>query len=200
MTKYFIDTEFIDDGKVIDLISIGIVSSDGREYYAQSVEFEGSEANAWVQEHVFPHLDLGCSCFTVDSRRAVEDMKLNHLLGNVKQHRKLYPKCPWRWRSEIAQEIKAFCNPEQYGRPEFIGWCASFDFVVLCQLFGTMMDLPVDWPHYIKDLQHVLDDRSWTDDMLPEQEGNAHNALADAKHIKRLWTFLDEWHGRGVKV
>lgn len=32
--KYFLDTEFHEDGKTIDLISIGIVAEDGREYYA----------------------------------------------------------------------------------------------------------------------------------------------------------------------
>lgn len=32
--KYFLDTEFIEDGVTIDLISIGIVSDDGREFYA----------------------------------------------------------------------------------------------------------------------------------------------------------------------
>lgn len=32
--KYFYDTEFHDDGQTIDLISIGIVADDGREYYA----------------------------------------------------------------------------------------------------------------------------------------------------------------------
>jgi uncharacterized protein YjfI (DUF2170 family) len=37
--KYFYDTEFIDNGRIIDLISIGVVAEDGREYYAISTEF-----------------------------------------------------------------------------------------------------------------------------------------------------------------
>lgn len=36
--KYFFDTEFIEDGRTIDLVSIGIVCEDGREYYAVSAE------------------------------------------------------------------------------------------------------------------------------------------------------------------
>jgi hypothetical protein len=40
MTKYFFDTEFDEDGKTIELISIGIKCADGREYYAVSREFE----------------------------------------------------------------------------------------------------------------------------------------------------------------
>jgi hypothetical protein len=31
--KYFLDTEFIEDGKTIDLISIALVAEDGREIY-----------------------------------------------------------------------------------------------------------------------------------------------------------------------
>ena len=35
--KYFYDTEFIDDGHTINLISIGIVAEDGHEYYANVI-------------------------------------------------------------------------------------------------------------------------------------------------------------------
>lgn len=55
--KYFYDCEFVEDGKTIDLISIGIVAEDGRVYYAQSAEFlEHGKPNEWVQQHVIPCL------------------------------------------------------------------------------------------------------------------------------------------------
>lgn len=54
--KYFVDTEFIEDGKTIDLISIGIVAEDGRELYFVSSEFDASKANDWVKENVLSHL------------------------------------------------------------------------------------------------------------------------------------------------
>lgn len=57
MTRYFIDTEFIENGSTIDLISIGIVAEDGREYYAESNEFDWGKASQWVRENVFPHLN-----------------------------------------------------------------------------------------------------------------------------------------------
>ena len=53
---YFYDTEFIEDGQTIDLVSIGIVASDGREYYAVSTDADLSRANPWVKKHVLPHL------------------------------------------------------------------------------------------------------------------------------------------------
>lgn len=42
--RYFYDTEFIDDGRTIELISIGMVSEDGREYYAVSTAFDPQQA------------------------------------------------------------------------------------------------------------------------------------------------------------
>jgi len=41
--RYWYDTEFIEDGSTIDLISIGIVAEDGREYYAISTEFSAKK-------------------------------------------------------------------------------------------------------------------------------------------------------------
>lgn len=54
--KYFYDTEFNEKPGTIDLISIGIVAEDGREYYAVSNEFNIEDTNQWVKENVIPHL------------------------------------------------------------------------------------------------------------------------------------------------
>lgn len=54
--RYFYDTEFIEDGTTIELISIGIVAEDGREYYAVSTDFDPSRANPWVRENVLEKL------------------------------------------------------------------------------------------------------------------------------------------------
>jgi hypothetical protein len=54
--RYFYDTEFIDDGRTIELISIGVAAEDGREYYAVSSEFAPDRAGSWVRSHVLPKL------------------------------------------------------------------------------------------------------------------------------------------------
>ena len=54
--RYFYDTEFIEDGSTIELVSIGIVGEDGSEYYAVSTDFDPSKANAWVRENVLDKL------------------------------------------------------------------------------------------------------------------------------------------------
>lgn len=145
--KMFFDTEFVEDGRTIDLISIGIVSEDGREYKAISAEFDLQKAKShpFVSKHVLPHLDSA-------------DF--------------------WKKRETIAEEIKAFVGDE----PEFWADFASYDWVALCQLYGTMMDLPKGWPFFCRDVQQfrkMLNVPKFT--VLNHGE---HDALADAKECK----------------
>ena len=44
--RYFYDCEFIEDGRVIDLVSIGVVDEYGREFYAVSTEFDATRGGA----------------------------------------------------------------------------------------------------------------------------------------------------------
>jgi hypothetical protein len=55
--KYWIDTEFIERPYSIDLISLGLVAEDGREFYAESSEVDWSKASLWTQQHVRPQLE-----------------------------------------------------------------------------------------------------------------------------------------------
>jgi hypothetical protein len=53
------DAEFHEDGRTIDLISIGMVREDGAEYYAISADFDlqRAQAHPWLAQHVLPLLD-----------------------------------------------------------------------------------------------------------------------------------------------
>ena len=54
--RFWFDTEFIEDGRTIDLISIGVFSEDRRKFYAEVAECDLSRADQWVKNNVFPHL------------------------------------------------------------------------------------------------------------------------------------------------
>lgn len=54
--RYFYDSEFIEDGRTIELISIGVVCEDGREFYAVSTDFDPKRAGKWVRQNVLPKL------------------------------------------------------------------------------------------------------------------------------------------------
>ena len=54
--RYFYDCEFIEDGRIIDLVSIGVVDENGREFYAISTEFDDRAAVPWVRRNVLDRL------------------------------------------------------------------------------------------------------------------------------------------------
>jgi len=56
VTRYFYDCEFIEDGRTIELVSIGVAADDGREYYAISAEFDPGRAGLWVRRNVLDKL------------------------------------------------------------------------------------------------------------------------------------------------
>lgn len=157
--RYWYDTEFIENGSTIDLLSIGIVAEDGRELYMQTPRAAFLRAhpdrctNEWVRDNVLPHL----------------------LLGEVPH-------------SKMRELLVDFCLVEKYGKPEFWGYYSAYDHVALCQIFGTMMELPTDWPMYTCDIKQLCD--SLGNPKLPEQGKGEHNALADAKWNKTAFEFL----------
>jgi hypothetical protein len=181
--RIWYDTEFIDDGKTIDLISIGMFAEDGREYYAQSVEFNPGKASDWVNEHVISHLPI-CLWLSPDS---LEASIHHHRHGKCPRYSN---GCPWRSRVQIANEVADFCNPEIHGKPEFWTYYGAYDHVALAQLFGPMIGLPPGWPMYSMDIKQWC--KMLGDPNLPEQGKGEHNALADAKWNKLAWEFLKE--------
>ena len=72
VARYFYDCEFIEDGRTIELISIGVIAADGREFYAVSTEFDPGRANQWVRRHVLDKLPSPCDR-SWRSRAAIRD-------------------------------------------------------------------------------------------------------------------------------
>jgi hypothetical protein len=95
----------------------------------------------------------------------------------------------YRHRGEIAEEIEEFVGD----KPEFWGYYCDYDWVVLCQLYGTMVDLPKGWPMFCLDVKQL----AWMlgNPKLPKQDPDAeHQALNDALWTKAAWEFLlDFW-------
>ncbi len=139
--RIFFDTEFLEDGRTIDLISIGMVRDDGKTYYAERAEcdMERVRSDPWLAENVVPHLS-----------------------GEVTPE------------DRMVADILEFVGLN----PEFWAYYGDYDWVVLCQLFGRMIDLPATWPMYCRDLKQVLDEQEMEAPPAPDDE---HSALADAK-------------------
>lgn len=165
--KFFIDTEFIEDGKTIDLISIGIVAEDGREFYAMNSDCDWTKASDWVKENVLNHLPL----------KPEDKPKAEYLLQG------------WRHHRHIGGDVIKFIDNDP--KPEFWAYYADYDWVVFCQLFGTMMDLPDSFPMYCRDIKQECDRLG--NPKLPEQGKGEHNALDDARWNQQAYNFLSTY-------
>ncbi|MDJ0594419.1 MAG: 3'-5' exoribonuclease [Pleurocapsa sp. MO_226.B13] len=200
--KFFLDTEFIEDGKTIDLISIGIVSDANHKYYACNSDCDLSKANNWVKENVINQLPPKKEPSGIRGARVYTE----HLA--------------WRSQEQIAVEVVRFVKTkcvdlshlsnteyanlvnnktllwelELDSKPEFWGYYADYDWVVFCQLFGTMMDLPTGFPMYCKDLKQECD--RYGNPRLPKQKHGKHNAVEDAKWNRYIYHYLQNFQKR----
>jgi hypothetical protein len=158
--KFWYDTEFYEDGKTIDLISIGIVAENGRELYLENSEFDWSRVpeDHFVVEHVKPHLD-------------------NHLYGEPKKDIAEQVKLFIQNGSYHAENN------------ELWGYYSSYDHVVLAQLFGRMVDMPEGIPWFTRDLKQWAEHLEY-DQPFPIQGAGEHHALADARWNRTLYTTL----------
>jgi hypothetical protein len=83
----------------------------------------------------------------------------------------------WVSRLQIRDEILAFIGKDP--KPRFWAWFGAYDWVLFCQLFGGMLNLPKKWPQFLLDLkqEHELAGRP----VLPRQMDGERDALEDAK-------------------
>jgi 3'-5' exoribonuclease-like protein len=161
-SEFFFDTEFIENGSTIIPLSIGIVSEDGRELYLEwhRTPEELATANEFVQTNVFPHL----AYMNEDYRFVHEAHHIRELLV------------------EFVTGVKF---------PRLWAWYATYDWMVLCQMFGNMTDLPEHFLYFPMDLRAIVE---WEGGQkryaFPKQQGTAHNALEDAKHLKVMYDIV----------
>lgn len=94
----------------------------------------------------------------------------------------------WKTRAQIREDILHFIPPKA-GRPRFWTYFGSYDWVVFCQLFGKMIDLPLHFPKYTMDLKQLSTEKG--DPIHPPQTGTQHNALSDACWNRELHLYLE---------
>ena len=188
--RYFVDTEFIEDGRTIDLISIGIVCEDGREYYAISTEFDPKKASRWVKDNVLSKLPPRHVNPIYESPRIREESRAWKLRSQIKQEiLQFIGEPPELWANYSAHDFVAFS--QLMSLSEFTNTRHIFNFFGLLQAkkYNPMVEnYPSGYPYYCNDIQQ------WCNQLgnpkLPELSEGEHHALIDAKWNKRAWEFL----------
>ena len=99
-------------------------------------------------------------------------------------------------RPELSREHAAKAVVDFVGldpSPVFWAYYADYDWVLLCQLFGRMIDLPAHFPKYCMDLQQWWIQVGHPKDAKPEKPREEHNALADA-----YWNRAFYWNLKSI--
>lgn len=163
MARYIYDCEFIEDGRRIDLISIGVVCDDGREFYAISTEFDEREAGEFVRKHVLDKLPSPSDKAWMS--RAAITQRLEEFFNAGEGPVEL-----WAWMA--AYDHVALCGL----------WGAMPALPHNIPRFTR--DIRQEWervgkptqPPRPENLHHALEDARWARDimvMLDSREGNA---------------------------
>lgn len=163
--RYFLDTEFIEDGRTIDLISIGIAADDGRTYYAENSDCDLARASDWVRENVFPHL--------TGSRKPCHNIAeevvafTTHAVGAVESRPRFWGYyCDYDWVALCQLYGKMIDLPRQFPK-----YC--LDLKQLCYHLGDP-DLPRNQSvehHALADAEWIKDTFHWLHDRASALRG-----------------------------
>lgn len=176
---YFYDTEFLERGPhhPIDLISLGLKRGrDGALYYAVSSEFDmhaawhhaGPNGDYWLRRNVLQQLPLV--------------MHNNEIYLDELGTPKLDTNHPAvKTRAQICHDLMEVLELGHRLHRRLWAWYADYDHVVLCQLWGTMSQLPYGMPMFTHDLKQIVDMAGNPE--MPRQTEGFHNSLADAEHL-----------------
>src|SRR3954464_10520719 len=114
--RYFYDCEFIEDGRTVALISIGVVDEKGREFYAVSTEFDDSRAIPWVRRNVLDRLPSPADPPCRSRQRTCAPP------GGAPRASASAAPCtlPWPSRCTPSTPTRSSCGP---GTPPTTTWC-----------------------------------------------------------------------------
>lgn len=198
--KLFFDTEFTGLRKDTTLISIGIISEDGRKFYAEFLDYAYSQVTPWIKENVIDHLRFQAPSSGEDhysiASRAERNLPGNDLFSawNLEMN---------GTKEVIREALKHWLS--QFYTVQFVSDVCHYDFVLLVDLLtggGTALDLPENISAVCHDINqdiaawYEISDRDAFDknreQILDEETGyhvigDKHNSLYDAEIIREIY-------------
>ena len=180
--KIFFDTEFTGLHKGTTLISLGMISEDGKKFYAEFDDYDRSQVTDWINQNVLAHR----WCL---SGRFDWDIPSYYVYGDK-----------GRVKHILSQYL------EQFDEVELVSDCSNYDMTLFIDIFGTAFDLPKNVCPVCYDLNqdiakfHEVNGRTAFD--ISREEilnthnikilGQKHNALYDAEVIMALYNIINK--------
>lgn len=157
--KLFFDTEFAGLRKDTTLISIGIVSEDGRKFYAELTDYNENQCNKWINQNVvknlhLPHIPWHSKC-TENIKKLEEDGYVISQNPHIPREGALLEYDYFKPDNENmtalgdSHWIGIALNEwiKQFDTIQFVSDVCHYDFVLLIELItngGTALDLPLN--------------------------------------------------------
>lgn len=168
--------------KDAQLISIGLISEDNTEFYAEFTDVDISKQDDWIKKNVLEN--------TIYYGNANVDNLVdrnNYYIGD---------------KNIISKHLRQWLA--QFDDVQLVSDVCHYDMVLFIDLFGTAFDLPKNVSASCRDInQDIADyykiDESVAFDFSREQlleehnifiDGEKHNSLYDAKVIKEIFGIL----------
>ena len=181
MNIYF-DTEFTGLHKNTTIVSIGLVSHNGKMFYAESTDFDDSQCDEWIMKNVLSHTIMSGNDEL--AKCLGEDNNITVVIGD---------------RESISSELRQWLS--QFDDVQFVSDVCHYDMVLLIDIFGTAFDLPENVSASCHDINQDIAKHcgisekdafnECREDIVSGNgisiDGKKHNALYDAKVIKAIY-------------
>jgi len=173
MIKIFFDTEFTGLHKKTSLISIGLISENGYQFYAEFKDYDRDQIDSWLEKNVIANTK-----FLKDYRPVTVNMsdKLIEIYDT---------------KANIKDALEAWLRG--FGVPlEMWSDCLAYDWVLFNDIFGTAFDIPENVNYIpfdictmfkLKDIDPDIHRESFVAGRKIDDPKGKHNALADARII-----------------
>lgn len=176
MFKIFFDSEFTGLHQNTTLISIGLVSENGKTFYAEFTDYDAKQLDDWITQNVMNNLLLGA--FDMEKDYNPKDKNVI-IKGDTKT---------------VQEALSKWLN--QFGEVEMWSDCLSYDWVLFNQLWGHAFNIPKNVFYIPFDLCTVfklkginpdISREKFIGDALPKTKLKKHNALWDALIIRECY-------------
>lgn len=158
--KFWYDSEFLEDGVTIDLISIAFVAEDGREYYAvnEDMDHERIREDKWLMKNVMAQLP---DAETWKPKKQIAAEVLEFLTADGQE--------PELWAWYAAYDHVAYAQL----------WGKMIDLPKGLPMFTNDLRSMMNWvvPKHLHP-------------ELPKQPEGVHDALADARHLMTRYNWV----------
>lgn len=183
----FFDTEFTGLHKNTSLISIGIVSEDGRRFYAELSDYDESQIDDWLQVNVIDNLLFSEPPEGEDEHYSATRSSDNLIGNDLYKSYSLEVRCnKTELREHLTQWLSQFDNVEVWSD------CLAYDWVLRNDIFGHAFNISSNVYYIPFDICTLMKVKSVDPDinreqlafgsLLPENV-KKHNALWDAEVI-----------------